>query len=335
MPSALIIGAGMAGLTAARELTRYGWDVVVLDKGRGVGGRMATRRIEPASSQTMPAGLIRADHGASYFPVRTPEFRQVVAQLIEAHVVKEWHLETAQVADVSVEGPYYTGVEGMSAVPKYLARNLTIQTNQKVIRITSEAAGWLVETESGESYRAEALISTLPAPQALMLLQQSSFNLSAADQTALSGIRYQPCLAVIAALSEPSRIPAPGAVRHPTDDVAWVADNQQKGISSNPSVTVHASAAFSQRHLEDADLNAVGRQLLNQLDEWIPANAVATIQVHRWRYSLADERYPAPFLNAQAPFPLVFGGDGFGAGGVEGAFMSGLRLAEFLQQNRR
>jgi predicted NAD/FAD-dependent oxidoreductase len=50
----LVIGAGMAGVMAATELTRSGARVLVLDKGRSVGGRLASRRISEATF----------DHGA-------------------------------------------------------------------------------------------------------------------------------------------------------------------------------------------------------------------------------------------------------------------------------
>ena len=43
-PRVVVVGAGVAGLTAARSLAAFS-DVVVVDKGRGVGGRLATRRI--------------------------------------------------------------------------------------------------------------------------------------------------------------------------------------------------------------------------------------------------------------------------------------------------
>ena len=320
MPSSLIIGAGMAGLTAARELHQRGWDVVVLDKGRGVGGRMATRRIEQA----------RLDHGAQYFSAKTPEFQRTVQDLVAENVVTEWHLEQATGSDMDFDQPQYIGVDGMNAVAKALARNLTVLPNQTVVSFRAEAAGWLVETESGGQYRANSLLITVPAPQALVLVQKGGFALADADRVALSAITYRPCIAVMVALNQPSHLPAPGVVHYDTGDVAWVADNAQKGISPDqPSVTIHASADFSQAHF-DNDLTVVGQQLIDQLRELIPAGAVSAVQVHRWRYSLADQRYSNPFLVADAPFPLLFGGDGFGAGNVEGAFISGVRMAEFV-----
>jgi len=311
----------MAGLTAARELSQHSWDVVVLDKGRGIGGRLATRRIEQA----------RLDHGAQYFSAETPEFQRVVQDLLADNTVAEWPLEQVSAADTAFEHPHYIGVGGMNAVAKALARNLTVLTSETVVRFRAEAAGWLVETESDGQYRADSLVITVPAPQAVVLIQKSSFASTDADQSTLSAIRYRPCITVMVALNQPSRLPAPGAVRYQSGDVAWVVDNAQKGISPDqPSVTIHASADFSQAHFDD-DLPVVGQQLINQIREWIPADAVSAVQVHRWRYSFAEQRHANPFLAAKAPFPLLFGGDGFGAGNVEGAFTSGLRMAEFLR----
>ena len=324
MPSTLIIGAGMAGLIAARNLTQHGWNVVVLDKGRGIGGRMATRRLEQA----------RLDHGAQYFAAGTPEFQHLADDLLAEGLIKEWHLQQTEVAETSVDHPSYVGVEGMNAVAKALARNLTVLTTETVMTFRAEAAGWFVETESNGQYRADSLLITIPAPQALTLVERSDFALADVDRSALGAIVYRPCIAVMAALNQPSRIPAPGAVRYETGDIDLLVDNGQKGISSGqPSVTIHASAEFSQAHFDD-DLTSIGQQLIGQMRDWIPAGIVSAVQVHRWRYSLADQRYPAPFLAVNAPFPLLFGGDGFGAGNVGGAFTSGLRMGEFLLSSR-
>ena len=66
LPETLVIGAGMAGIACARALAEAGHAVRVLDKGRGPGGRMATRRV------TTRAGEVRFDHGAQYLTARDP-----------------------------------------------------------------------------------------------------------------------------------------------------------------------------------------------------------------------------------------------------------------------
>ena len=73
----VIVGAGMAGLTAARRLQRF-VDVVVLDKGRGVGGRLATRRVGDATF----------DHGAQFLTTRTPEFTETAQELLGVGIIR-------------------------------------------------------------------------------------------------------------------------------------------------------------------------------------------------------------------------------------------------------
>jgi renalase len=65
----VIIGGGMAGLSAATALAKTGASVTVLDKGRGPGGRMAARRVEIGGEQ------VSFDHGAQYLTARDPAFR--------------------------------------------------------------------------------------------------------------------------------------------------------------------------------------------------------------------------------------------------------------------
>ena len=75
MADVLVIGAGMTGIACARQLQVAGLDVVLLDKGRGIGGRMATRRVE-LGGQT-----IRFDHGAQYITARSADFKQLLGEV--------------------------------------------------------------------------------------------------------------------------------------------------------------------------------------------------------------------------------------------------------------
>ena len=74
----VIVGAGICGLVAGRALVETGAEVVVVDKGRSPGGRLATRRVGDAT----------LDHGAQFFTVRTPTFRRRVDDWIEENRVE-------------------------------------------------------------------------------------------------------------------------------------------------------------------------------------------------------------------------------------------------------
>jgi predicted NAD/FAD-dependent oxidoreductase len=78
--SCVVVGAGVSGLLAARELSATEGRVVVLDGGRDIGGRMATQRM----------GNGTFGHGAQFFTVRSERFERPIAGWQEAGVVEEW-----------------------------------------------------------------------------------------------------------------------------------------------------------------------------------------------------------------------------------------------------
>ena len=165
----------------------------------------------------------------------------------------------------------------------------------------------------------------MPIPQATELFQRSETVLSDKDQHVLASIEYDPCIAVLAMLKTPTAIEGGGLLLE-NQPVAWIADNFQKGISSVPSVTLHASASYSQAHLED-DLQTVGNDLLASVSDWIVPESIEQVQVHRWRYSLARQRYSHSFYKLEHA-PVYLAGDAFGLGNVEGAFLSGLEVGK-------
>ena len=67
--SCIVIGGGITGLITATILQETGIKVTVLDKGRGIGGRLATRRICHESIE----GVF--DYGTQYFCVKDAKFQ--------------------------------------------------------------------------------------------------------------------------------------------------------------------------------------------------------------------------------------------------------------------
>ncbi len=303
----LIVGAGIAGLSAAKILANY-HEVTVIDKGRGVGGRMSTRKI----------GDSQADHGAQYFSAQSIEFKNFVSLLLSENIISTWKL--SQRANIR-----YFGSDGMKMIPKEMAENLKVVLNEKAIKITDHK----LLAESGNEYDFDRLVLTQPVPQIDELLKQSSFNLTANDEVVLESVHYDPCIAVMAVLNKVTEIESGGIILN-NNPVSWIADNFQKGISPKPCVTLHASAQFSAENLE-GDLNEIGQKMLGAVDNYIPNSSIESFQVHRWRYSLASSRYESKFYQLEDK-NIFIAGDGFGVGNVEGAFLSGLAAGEFIHQ---
>jgi predicted NAD/FAD-dependent oxidoreductase len=326
MADCLIVGAGIAGLMAARLLHDRGWAVTVLDKAGGVGGRMATRRIQQEADQAI------VDFGAQFFTVRSAAFERWVQQWQELGVVQEWSRGFAEGAE-----PYrpdgharYRGTIGMTGISKQLARGLDVRLRTAVRSVVKEETGWQIMTEDGESLTADALIMTPPVPQSLALLAAGGVALPAGTQSALEHIAYDPCLAVLAVLDGPSDVPAPGGLRPEHPIIYWLADNQQKGISPLPAVTIHAGPDFSREHYaaaqEAATKEEVMQKILAAAAPWLGADVVSA-QLHRWRYSAPVDVYAEPCLVVPGRYPLIFAGDAFAGPRVEGAALSGRAAA--------
>ncbi len=317
----IIIGAGISGLLAATQLQNSGQTVVVLDKGRQVGGRMSTRRLLADNSA-------RADHGAQFFTVREPDFQVWVDGWIKNGSAAEWCRGFS-----GRDGyPRYRGMQGMTSMAKQMAQTLPIHTKTKVTAIDHQNDHWQVSTESGDSYVGKQLLLTPPVPQSLALLNTGNATLADAEKDALEAIQYDPCFAVMLVLNHPSSIPSPGGVQVRGTTIDWIGDNQQKGISSKPTVTIHGSAAFTRRYL-DHDRDQVGELLISAAHTagYLDKNHVESVHVHRWMYAQPIVCFPDRFMKTMINgSPIVFAGDGFKHARVEGAALSGLAAAQSL-----
>ena len=309
----LIIGAGLAGLLAATDLQASGFHLLVVDKGRGVGGRLATRRIGPAAF----------DHGAQFITARTERFVALLREWQGLGLVTEWYRGSNE------EHIHWRGVPSMTAIPKHLSKSLNVRLEMKVSVLKQEDSHWLAIFENGETVTAKAILLTAPVPQSLALLDAGKVALDPSTREQLAAVEYEPCMAVMVVLNGESNIPQPGFLRLASGPIAWIADNQAKGISSAPAVTIHAAPAFSLEHWDD-DRQVVGKHLLEVAAPWLGSD-VAEFQVHAWRYARPKDMQGHPCLILKQSPPLLIAGDAFGGPRVEGAALSGWAAAEVLK----
>ena len=319
-PRVVVIGAGMAGLTAAHRLQEQ-CDVIVLDKGRGVGGRLATRRIGDAT----------IDHGAQFITTHTDEFAATITKLVGSGVVAPWF--RGRIGPNGVVDPdghtRYRGAVSMNAIAKALAVGLDVRTASLVSSLVHDGKSWTVVLADGTELKADGIVVTSPVPQTLALLESGGVVLTPNDADALAVIEYDPCIALMAVLDGPSGLNEAGAVDPASGPIDWIADNFLKGISAVPAVTIHATPEFSRAQWYASE-EAITAALLDeaQLESSVLPGSV---QIQRWRYARPSVEHPERFLRLSDMPPFVCAGDAFGGAKVEGAALSGAAAAQEIE----
>jgi predicted NAD/FAD-dependent oxidoreductase len=307
----LVIGAGICGLTAARILKGAGTNVVVIDKGRGIGGRMATRRIGDAVF----------DHGAQFVTARTEWFGAFLQDCQRSGDATIWYGGNHEDPH-----PRWRGAHGMTSIPKHLSEGLDVRTSVQVTSVSTHDERWHVSCSDGQVLTSDACLLTAPVPQAIALLEAGGVALTEQDRHVLQGLSYEPCFAVMARLAKPldTALLRP-LIPHATSPVALISDNHAKGVSPVPCVTIHSTPEFA-RSRWDLDRTETMNMLIEASRD-VLADTVIEASIHGWKFSRPERQHSAPYLTPQGYPGLVIAGDAFGGPRVEGAALSGLAAA--------
>ncbi len=321
----LIVGAGLSGLVAASTLADSGIRALLLDKGRAPGGRLATRRL------VSDAGLARADHGAQFFTVRSPDFAELVHQWRRAGIVREWCMGFGPGGDGH---PRYCAEGGMNTIAKYLASTADVECEVTVTSVSEHEGRWQVQANDGRVWHAPVVVMSAPVPQSLVLLDAGNVLLPLSDRAQLETVSYARCLALMLVLDGPSAVNDPGGVQLRVDDdpkFSFVADNQRKGISDVVTLTLHVHDEPSLA-LWDVDRDQAKATLIEAAQRWIGRANVVDAQLHGWKFArpLVGLSQSCMVSQGQSGAPIGFIGDAFGSSKVEGAALSGLAVAEQL-----
>lgn len=328
-----VVGAGLAGLVCAQSLRQQGHRVVVIEKSRGLGGRLATRRLPQAF----------ADHGVRCLEVQGNLSQQLIQTLCAQKVIQPWTKEIGEWSHSGIsaglenqpgsENQHYASPNGITAAAKFLSAGLEIYRGQRVQSVAFDQT-WDLTLESANvdpmpNVGAKALVVAIPAPQAVMLLKPLAELETDDFLTKLQSLTFDPCLTAIATYSATLALPSWKALKSPQDsEIAWVSlDSSKSPNSSYPVLVVQSNATFAEQHLETDDLQAIGHHLLARITELIPELPTPDLlQVHRWRYAFPCNHLAENYLSA-APLPLICAGDWCGGKQIESALQSGLAAA--------
>ncbi|AFZ35947.1 FAD dependent oxidoreductase [Stanieria cyanosphaera PCC 7437] len=321
-----IVGAGLAGLTCAQHLQQQRYKVIVVDKSRGVGGRVATRRINKTC----------VDHGLSFLEIQGKQTEELIQQLTQANILKLWDGKIYQLDSQNNLKPTppiksYIVPQGINTIAKYLARGLEVKRQFQVTAIKSIENIWQILTESNQEIKAKAIVMAIPAPQTLPILE-SQVPTKLINQ--LRQVQFYPCITMMAGYDSQylSDLPSWHGVKiNNQTDLIWITlDSSKRDTMTQPVFVFHSTPEFAQKYLDVTDLQSAAKQLLQQAASlflpWL--DSPQWLQVHRWRYSIPSHSLSLPCLSTTQPLPLVCCGDWCNGNRVEDALISGLASAD-------
>ena len=331
----VIIGAGVSGLSCAQELTRSGHAVTVYERGRSVGGRCSTWRVE---------GGHLIDYGVTYYHGESETFLQALRN-VEGTRIDGWPFEIegngipCQPHSLSPRAWRLAFTDGVNRFPKHLARNIVVKTGYKADRLETTSAGLRVYFEGGEELTTRNAILAMPSEQIKPLIEPLSYGSDEARGVAhlISTLHSVPSLTVLATYQ-----PEVGrAVSDPMWDI-YLPDSSDivqlisRESAKRPCVhgeafVIQARVGWSSRHIDekpkDWSANIIA-ETARLAGDWL-GKPVWT-RAHRWKFSRTDigGELVSPILVHTGEFRLGLAGESFYRGaGVEAAYNSGIAVA--------
>ena len=322
MKKIAIIGAGITGITLAHKLQKT-CEVIIFDKSRGVGGRMATRRADP----------YQFDHGAQFFSAHSDEFKEFLKPLISQKIVTPWQATFAEVDHNGIieqrqwhnDSPHFVANPGMNALAKFLSKDLHISLNSQISHLEYDQK-WCLITVNNEKFTGfDWVIVTAPAEQAARILP-TDFEHS----NAIKKIKMQACFSLMLGFDEPLTLPFDAARIH-NADISWLSVNSSKPYRGTPySLLIHSTNQWAEQHIDNNndDMQTHLHQATSRILK-LPLDHAKHKAIHAWRYAnIGKQTSPAFYLDQ--PRQLIACGDWCIQGRVEAAFTSATLAADKL-----
>lgn len=322
MKKVAIIGAGISGLTIATYLQKQNFTITIFDKGRGVGGRMSSRRTN--------WGYL--DHGTQYFTITNREFHNFIEQY--SLIIQPWLGNFAiwakgKLTDDISQKTKYVPVKAMNNLCKAIATKLDIHLQTRIIKL-EKAETWILIDENNQQYGDfDLVILTAPPAQTADLLASHT---PIAEE--IRTIKMLPCYSLMLIPETPVKLPFNGIkFEHPI--LGWVSANDSKPArGENGGLVIQSNFNWARENLERnrEEVEDILQQTVSELFN-LNLDNLNYKSVHLWRYALPSEAHNQSYFWCQNNH-LAVCGDWCLSGKVESAFLSAYSLAQQLITNK-
>lgn len=211
---------------------------------------------------------------------------------------------------------------------KALAEGLDVRREQKVEWIGFDNGIWSVRTNL-EAFDGSRLLLTNPAPQAVDLLEASDLSASAGFFDTLNTIQYDKCISLMLLLDSELGLSKTGIIQNESwEPIATLTETSVKGITDRPGIVIQSSPEFAEENFGSSS-DSIFKQLTDALPYSGPLKVVG-MSLQKWRFAKRkDHDLKVSYMQDEPKF-LWHAGDGYVSPKIEGAFLSGERVAESI-----
>lgn len=272
----VVVGAGISGLLSAQQLASRGADVLVIEKARGSGGRLSSKRMKAAMGAGGELDLT-FDLGAPSFRLSDGYAKQAITESSGGEVL------------VLLEGRVerFVAQPRNSALTRALTNGLNVMFSTRVEQASFDGSWELLCSGSeGEcKVKTKELILSSPPHQAAALLGEQH----PAYQSLLDTLML-PQWVVALALKPMSDIAQLESAVEESSMFSGMSVEQDKPGRSVPDsiqlVTLQCAPRWTEEHLDSAPEQILQRVLDELVQQTGMTLTVLTHHVHRWLYSL-------------------------------------------------
>jgi len=319
-----IVGAGVAGLTLALEISAVA-EVTVFEKSRGYGGRMATRQ----------GGPFQFDHGAQFFTAKAEQFAQFLEPYIaQGHVVR-WDAEFVEIESGKIisrrnwaDGPpHYVCAPKMNQLARQMAAGLDVILEARVTKIVESGLRWqLYDRDQASLGEFDWVVLSLPAAQTFELMPETFYARGLVGQKQMLG-----CYSLMLGFTQTPHLDWQAAFVSGAD-ISWISNDSSKPGRPGPyTLLVHSTNRWAEANM-DTGTETVTEYLRQELEQVAGVSAASAdhVGLHRWRYANIQKQDVERFF-IDPEQRLAAAGDWCIHGRVEAAYLAAYELAQALK----
>lgn len=315
-----VIGAGVAGLAAARTLTDQDVDVTVFEKSALPGGRCTTFSKDGFIFDMGPTAI--APRGMALESVlldKKPEGLQEVVKPVYTH--QAGRIVPGDQGKNNIVRYCFT--KGIAELGPFLAKGLNIVYESEVSSVTPDSGKFVI---LGTTF--DAIAITIPLPMALSLVEGMGFP---PPETSF----YRPCISVALGYDVPVETTYHALIgldnSHP---MAWLSVESQKLDGRAPegctALVAQFGPSYSKWNIDSTEEKIIHDATIDVsrlLDENLSSPMITNIVY--WEYSQPERTVQQSTLNRENR-KVVIAGDGVIGGRIEQAYESGVIAANTL-----